>query len=163
MKFSTGLILLTSVLGAFANTPAQVIADMSSISDCATKLSNDVKAMTNWDLPGAWAIHTAARTLVTTLDLATSNAKIAIMNLISPDDVQAALTATNNLGQIIVKTMEDLMDMKDVIKNLPVAGAMTLAFEDAMLAGVPNDMKGVVNGIIGTINDAFAAAMSVYS
>ncbi|KAF9055691.1 hypothetical protein BJ165DRAFT_437391 [Panaeolus papilionaceus] len=174
MRLSTSLVVLFSLLGAFATNPAQVLSDIASISSQATALQNNLQALSPNNLVGAWGVHTGARGMLAALKSAADNAKVATNRPISDSERAQILTASDGLGTTIIATMNELVAKKDIIQNFPVPGSASVARQDlsdlkagsdnyqqTLLRGAQGDAKALA--IIDSVNKAINDAVAAYS
>ncbi|PPR03304.1 hypothetical protein CVT24_012608 [Panaeolus cyanescens] len=132
MKLSISLFILSSILSSFgAPTPAaKVVEDINRIKGQVNSLDNQIQNLRPGDSQGAWNIHTSAREVISSLQSATEDAKVANSQPISSQEAQEVLTATEGLRDAVVKAMADLVEKKDIISHIPVPGSTAVVRQD---------------------------------
>ncbi|KAJ7844170.1 hydrophobic surface binding protein [Mycena leptocephala] len=171
--FSLSLLAAT-VATPFKRTVAQIEADIANISSQVTTLDNSIKAFPGSGLAGALGIHSAAGTLQTTLNNATSDVKAT--GAVSESDGTTILHSVEAFEPTILDALSQIATKKASFDAQPIGGlsalvlqdlknlnASTNAFSNALIAAAPADLKTEATTIVTNINAGFASAIKAYS
>ncbi|KZV85018.1 hypothetical protein EXIGLDRAFT_775951 [Exidia glandulosa HHB12029] len=169
------LVLLAAALPAVLGTVAQIQADITAIGARLATLENALTAFTSsGDILGALGVHTDA----TNVDSAIKTAATDTTNTaaFSETDGAAILKAVQGIEPNIIATLNAVVAKKATFQGVPIGGVPTLvkqdlaalstdtkAFENALLAKAPADLKSQANTIIAALDAAFATATAAYA
>ncbi|KZP17221.1 hypothetical protein FIBSPDRAFT_1047028 [Athelia psychrophila] len=174
------LALGIMILGASARSlskrdVAKVESDIAAISTQVTSLDTAINAFPNTggSLNAALAINTASGKLVTAINSATKDVN-ALTPPVAESDADTIFTAVEGFTPTIVHALTNIISKKPSFDALIVAdhlvstdlgslNSSTVAFEKALVAIAPADLKGNATALITKINAAFVKAIAAYA
>ncbi|KAF5324335.1 hypothetical protein D9619_011311 [Psilocybe cf. subviscida] len=176
MKFQSTIALLALAIGVQAASVANVLSDISTVSTDVTNLNNAINAFSGSNLIAALAIHTDAGTLTSAVNKATTDSNALTPLPISESDGQSILNAVTAIKPTILSALTGIVAKKAALTALPVGGipalvksdlaslnTATSAFEAALIAKAPADLKSSASALQSSINAAFATAIAAYA
>ncbi|KAF8647040.1 hypothetical protein AX16_006877 [Volvariella volvacea WC 439] len=172
------LFLLTALATVSLATPAQIEADLTTITTQTTALGNAINSFAN---PGgtliqALNIHTSAQRLVSSINKATTDT--ISTGQLSEADATTILGQVQNLEPLIITGLNNISSKKTafvalnsqlagtsalVLQDLRNLNSSTVSFESALLAISPSDVATQAASIIQAINVAFANAITTFA
>ncbi|KAF7358777.1 Hydrophobic surface binding protein [Mycena sanguinolenta] len=178
VQFTRSFFSLCLIAASFAlptkRTVAQVEADIASVSSQVTTLDNDIKGFPASGLLGALNIDTAANTLESRLNTATSDVKA--NGALDEADATTILNSVQAIEPVILDALSRLAADEPSAAALPIPGVPGLilselqtlktdadAFFAALIAAVPADLQAEATTIQTNIDAGFASAIAAYS
>ncbi|KAF8993608.1 hypothetical protein BDQ17DRAFT_1431585 [Cyathus striatus] len=145
---------------ALASTVADVESDISSISSQVSVLDNAITALPNTgaSLLNALAIQTDVTNLATAIDKGTTDVNGVSPKPFSEADGNTILAAIAAFQGLPIGGIPAL-----VRQDLETLNASTSAFENALIASAPTDLKTQAAAIKSVIDAAFSSAIAAYS
>ncbi|KAF9038011.1 hydrophobic surface binding protein A-domain-containing protein [Panaeolus papilionaceus] len=177
LTFSALLVIFSCALSILATTPGQVITDIGQIITLIEELDTAIKGLSSTNISGVLTVHTDAVSLATTISTATSDTSTVTPNPVSETDGSSILNAFQRLESALITCLNDIISKKGTVSAMPITGlvalilqdlknlqAATIAFENALLAVAPSDVRSeLAFTIFPAINAALANAISTYS
>ncbi|KAF7970485.1 hypothetical protein HWV62_45328 [Athelia sp. TMB] len=171
-----GAIMLgVSAISLPKRTVSQVETDIATIHTQVTSLDTSINAFPNsgGSLNAALAINTASRNLATAINTATTDTK-AVTAPVAEGDAKTIIAAVKGFTPTIVDALTNIISKKPSFDALIVADSLvkqdltslntaTTAFENALLALAPADLKSEASTLISQINAAFTKANAAYA
>jgi hypothetical protein len=181
VHFTSFLVVALSAASALASphakrTAAQIISDLHTINTQTTSLDNAILAFPNTGgrLTAALAIHTDTVTLTNTVTSSTNDVKAT--PALSEANGKSVVTVATSFAPLLTKTLNDVVAKKASFAALLIGGIPALvladlknlnssinAFDKALFAITPADLKGQVNILSNKHSAAFATAIAAYS
>ncbi|KAJ6492148.1 hydrophobic surface binding protein [Mycena sanguinolenta] len=182
VQFTRSFFSLCFIAATFAlptkRTVAQVEADIASVSSQVTTLDNDIKGFPASGLLGALNIDTAANTLASRLNTATSDLKE--NGALDEADATTILNSVQAIEPVILDALSRLAGDEPAAVSysaaLPIPGVPGLilselqtlkadadAFSAALIGAVPADLQAEATTIQSNIDAGFASAIAAYS
>ncbi|TFK33388.1 hydrophobic surface binding protein A-domain-containing protein [Crucibulum laeve] len=178
MQLKFTFALLTSFIATgLASTVANVEADIATISSQVTALDNAINAFpaTGGTLLQALTIHNDAAALSPSIQKGTTDVQ-GVPPPISETDGQTILKSVQGFEPTILDALKQIVAKKAALAALPVGGIVALvkqdlgflsgnttAFENALIASAPTDLKSQATAIKTAIDAAFATAIAAYA
>ncbi|KAJ7885604.1 hydrophobic surface binding protein [Mycena leptocephala] len=168
-------LLAASVATPLKRTVAQVESDIANISSQVTTLDN-IKAFPGSGLAGALGIHSAAGSLESILNKATSDVKAT--GAVSEADATTILHSVEALEPTILDSLSQISTKRAAFVNIGIsnrrpsalvkADLQTLktdtdAFANALIAAAPADLKAEAMTILTNVDNGFNSAIAAYS
>ncbi|KAJ7752474.1 hydrophobic surface binding protein [Mycena maculata] len=178
MVYFSRLFLSLSLVAASLAAPAkrtvaQVEADIATISSQVTALDNDINGFPASGLLGALDIHSAAGTLETALDQATSD--VTATGPLDEADGTTILNAVEAIEPTIINALTSISTKQADFAAEPISGLSALVlvdlqtlqtdtdgFGNALIANAPADLVATAQTILANINAAFSTAIAAY-
>ncbi|KAJ7509428.1 hydrophobic surface binding protein [Mycena galericulata] len=166
-------LLAVSLATPVKRTVAQVEVDIASISSQVTALDNDINGFPASGLVGALGIHSAATTLVSTLNQGTSD--VQSNGAFDESDATTILNDVEAFEPTILAALTAIATKEADFAALPISGipalvlsdlqslnASTVAFAGALTSAAPADDQAQAESIESSILSAFATAIAAY-